>query len=113
MKNKGNFVLLALALILAFALTALASDATFTGSISDSMCGLKHNMKGLSDKECTVTCVKGGAKYILADNAHKKVYDLDNQAEPAKFAGDNVVVKGSLNKDGKTIHVASIEAAKK
>jgi hypothetical protein len=48
------------------------SSQTFVGSISDSMCGVKHMMPG-GDKACTDECVKAGAKYILADAAHDKV----------------------------------------
>ncbi len=81
---------------------------TFLGSISDSMCGLKHMMPG-GDKECTLKCVEGGSKFVLADSAHNKVYELSDQEKPKEFAGQKVKVTGTLK--GKTIEVTSIEAA--
>src|SRR5947207_10031427 len=55
----------------------LAADTTIVGYISDSSCGLKH-MSGMGDdKSCTLMCVKGGSKFVLADKDHKRVYQLD------------------------------------
>jgi hypothetical protein len=89
----------------------LAADKTqtFTGEIGDSMCGLKHTM-GDNAKDCTEECVKGGAKYILADTVHGKVYQLSDQDAAKKYPGQKVKVTGTLN--GETIEVASITAAK-
>lgn len=111
--KTNRFMLLGLFLILALSLATFAKDATFTGKISDSMCGLKHGMSGLSDKQCTEACVGKGSKYVLADETNKKVYDLDSQAQAKPFPGEAVVVKGTLKNDGKTIHVVSIEQAKR
>jgi hypothetical protein len=82
---------------------------TFIGSIGDSMCGAKHMMPGESDKDCTLECVKGGAKYILIGPAGK-IYQLSDQKQPEQFAGSKVKVTGTL--EGDTIVVSSIEAAK-
>lgn len=111
--KRNKLLLFGLILILAFSLATFAKDATFTGKISDSMCGLKHGMSGLTDKQCTEACVSKGSKYVLADEANKKVYDLDSQARAKPFPGEEVLVKGTLKKDGKTIHVVSIEQANK
>jgi hypothetical protein len=81
---------------------------TFVGEISDSMCGVKHMMEG-GAKECTQKCVDGGSKYVLADAANDKVYQLSDQSKPKEFAGQKVKVTGTLK--GDTINVASIEAA--
>ncbi len=81
---------------------------TFVGEISDSMCGVKHMMEG-GAKECTLKCVDGGSKYVLADAAQNKVYQLSDQSKPKEFAGQKVKVTGTLTDD--TIKVASIEAA--
>ncbi len=83
-------------------------EKTFVGNISDAMCGLKHMMPG-GDKECTLKCVSGGSKFVLADTAHKKVYQLSDQEKPKELAGQKVKVTGTLS--GDTIEVASIEAA--
>jgi hypothetical protein len=86
-----------------------ASPKTFVGSISDSMCGMKHMMPG-GDKACTDECVKAGAKYILADATHNKVYKLSDQKKAAAYSGERVTVMGSL--DGDTIQVISIAQQK-
>lgn len=94
---------------LGFASPKAAGPKTFIGDISDSMCGLKHMMPG-GDKACTEECVKGGAKYVLADQAHKKVYQLSDQGKAKDFAGAKVKVTGTVK--GDTIEVSSIDAAK-
>lgn len=104
--------MLGLAILLAAGITlASAKDPgkTFVGNISDSMCGVKHMMPG-GDKACTLECVKGGSKYVLADPATGKVYELSDQKKPAEFAGEKVKVTGTLK--GKLITVTTIEAAK-
>jgi hypothetical protein len=86
-----------------------AGSQSFVGSISDSMCGIKHMMPG-GDKACTEACVKAGAKYVLADAAHNKVYKLSDQSKAAAYSGERVKVVGSL--DGDTIQVISIARQK-
>ena len=81
---------------------------TFVGSIGDSMCGAKHMMPGESDKDCTLGCIKEGAKYILIDPSGK-IYQLSDQKTPGQFAGAKVKVTGTLS--GDTISVVSIVAA--
>ncbi len=103
---------LALALLLAVCLSLAApkgAQQTFTGAISDKMCGAKHMMPG-GDKACTLECVKNGSKFVLVD-AKGTVYDLSEQEKPKDFAGQKVKVTGSLNAKTKTITVTSIEAA--
>ena len=95
---------------LSFAGNAKAATKTFVGNISDSMCGLKHMMPGKSDKERTLECVKAGSKYVLADLAHGKVYQLSDQKKPEEFAGQKVKVTGTIK--GDTINVTAIEPAK-
>jgi len=108
-----RFAYLGLGLLLAAGLSLAApakgGASTFVGSISDSMCGAKHMMPGESDKDCTLECAKGGAKYILVDPTGK-IYQLSDQKSPEPFAGSKVQVTGTLK--GDTIVVSSIEAAK-
>src|SRR6266403_1553728 len=88
-----------------------AAHTTVVGYISDSSCGLKH-MSGMGDdKSCTLMCVKGGSKFVLADRDHKRVYQLDKtgQEKARDFAGQKVKVTGQVT--GKTIRVSTIEAA--
>jgi hypothetical protein len=99
---------LLLAASLSFAAPGKDPAKTFVGSIGDSMCGAKHMMAGESDKNCTLECVKGGAKYILIDSSGK-IYQLSDQKKPEQFAGAKVTVTGTLK--GDTIAVTSIVAA--
>jgi len=100
-------VLLLLAAVLAF---ATDKPQTFTGKISDAMCGAHHMMAGASDADCTRACVKQGSKYalVVGDN----VYTLEggDAAMLDKLAGQNATVSGTLK--GKTITVASVAPAK-
>ena len=83
---------------------------TFTGTISDSMCGATHMAKDKSPAECTRMCVKDGQKYALI--AGKKVYTLEgHEADLDKLAGQNVTVKGTTS--GDAITVASVVATGK
>lgn len=86
---------------------AAGKQQTFTGAISDSMCGAEHMMG--SAKDCTLKCVDGGSKYVLVD-PKGKIYQLSDQTKPKAFAGENVKIVGTL--DGDTISVTSIAAAK-
>jgi len=88
---------------------AAEKTQTFTGEVGDSMCGLKHTM-GDNAKDCTEECVKGGAKYILSDTVHGKVYQLSDQDAAKKYPGEKVKVTGTLKDD--TIEVTGIVPAK-
>ena len=94
----------------ALAVFAFGADQSFTGTVSDSHCGAKHAMKGMSAEACTRACTKGGADYALV--VGEKVYTLKGDKEAVdKFAGKMATVMGSA--DGTTITVASIADAKK
>ena len=93
-----------------------AAEQTWTGKISDSMCGashtgMEHGGKKVDDRECTLACVKGGAKYVFAGDG--KVYEIENQGLAAlkEHAGHSVKLTGELSSDGKTIKVSKIEMA--
>ena len=115
---KLSFILLVVAAASAVSVSGIAklnnnpaAHTTVVGYISDSSCGLKH-MSGMGDdKSCTLMCVKGGSKFVLADRDHKRVYQLDKtgQEKARDFAGQKVKVTGQVT--GKTIKVTSIEAA--
>ena len=100
---------------------AVPKGETFKGEIMDSQCAMNAShaemlkKEGMGDKDpndpmakamCTKNCVKMGGKYVLYDSASKKVYQLDDQTKPEQFAGQNVKVTGTLDKD--TIHVTNI-----
>jgi hypothetical protein len=84
-------------------------DGSWTGWISDDMCGAKNAQEG--GGECASRCVKEhGAKYVFVNDADKKVYAIDAQDKVSPHAGHHVVVKGTV--DGGTLKLASIEMAK-
>ncbi|MCI0423244.1 MAG: hypothetical protein L0387_44460 [Acidobacteria bacterium] len=118
MKRTVKLAALLLAL-LPFSLTG--ATKTWTGRISDSMCGATHKMvkehqqkgeisktasKAERDRECTLECVKAGGKYVFASRG--KVYEIANQdfAGLQQHAGHTVKLTGEM--DGKTIKVSEI-----
>ena len=89
-------------------LLALTLAETFTGTITDTMCGAKHTMmKDQPDNACIKMCVKGSSEYALFDG--EKVLKLKDQSKPAKFAAQKVKVTGTLDQKTKTIKIGSIE----
>lgn len=112
--------LLALTLLLA-ATAVLTSPAApksqaYLGEIMDSTCAMQggsHDamMSGnpkLTLKSCTLLCVKNGAKFVLYDSG-ANTYQLDDQKKAQRFAGEKVVVAGTLDNATNTIQVASIK----
>lgn len=53
----------------------------------------------------TGTIVKQGDKYVLQDTATGKTYDIDHQDIVGQHVGRKVRVTGTLDPDGKTIHI--------
>jgi hypothetical protein len=109
--EKFGFQLLAVFFALTLSTAAFGAGKSFTGKVSDSMCGAKH-MEGGDDASCTRTCVSKGSKYALV--VGDKVYTLETSDKAAlatldKQAGANVTVMGT-EKDN-TITVSSVKAA--
>ena len=101
------FYLSALALLAAS--IASPADGTWTGWISDDMCGAKNAQE--AGAECASRCVKEhGAKYVFVNDSDKKVYAVDAQEKVAPHAGHHVVVKGAV--EGSALKLTSIEMAK-
>ena len=92
---------------------AMAADAprTFTGVITDTMCGADHSHMGIKpDSKCVRECVRAGSKYALWNG--KKLYTLSDQQTPEKFAAEKVKITGTLFEKTGIIKVDKIEAAK-
>lgn len=109
MKSRANLIVFTAVASLALAVSAFAaSRTTFTGTVSDSMCGAKH----MGDPaQCTRGCVAKGSKYALV--VGDKVYTLDTSDQKAlatldKQAGAKVKVTG--NEKDNTITVSSVTA---
>lgn len=92
---------------------ALAAEQTWTGQISDSMCGKDHSMmehggKKVSARDCTMECVKAGGKYVFVSKG--TVYALENQdmKDLQTHASHNVRLTGAMASDGKSIRISKI-----
>jgi len=104
-------VMMAVVLSAAMSTFAFASEQTWTGAISDKMCGADHKKMGgkMSDRDCTLACAKGGSPYVLVSDG--KVYVLANHdADLMTHAGHTVKLTGELK--GDTIRVSKIEMTK-
>jgi hypothetical protein len=83
----------------------------FTGKITDSFCAEDGRHLGMikGEKNCILTCVKfDGAEFVLYDSDAKRIYKMDDQQKPEAFAGEEVIVTGTYDKDAKAIHVIEI-----
>ena len=107
--TKQQFGMWVAAAILAATAGMSAADDTFTGTVGDAMCGLKHKMEDAA--ECTKACALHGDYALLTKD---KVYTLKVsaklKAELDKLAGHEAQVSGSAK--GDTIQVTSIKATK-
>ena len=94
---------------------------TWTGVISDSMCGASHaamraHGEKVTDRECTIACVSyqtpDAPKYVFVSDG--KVYAIANQRFPGlgRRAGEPIAMTGDLDSSG-AITITKIEAASK
>jgi len=92
---------------------AAGNTQTFTGKVSDAMCGAKHTEGGIAPADCVRACAQKGAKYALV--VGDKVYTLDTSDQAAldtlnKLAWEEAKVTGTAT--GDTISVRSVTPAK-
>jgi hypothetical protein len=114
MRSKITFtatLVLATALTLSAALAA-GKPQSFTGKVSDAMCGANHMMSG-GDAQCVPICVQKGSKYALI--VGDKVYALDTSDKATldhldKLADHQAKVTGEAS--GDSIAVLSVAEAK-
>ena len=91
---------------------ASTANQSWTGRITDSLCGAKHEEAAegqgkMPDRECTIACVRGGSKYAFVSDG--KVFQIANQTNPdlAVHAGHTVRLTGEAK--GDSITVSKIE----
>ena len=105
-------------LIAGLASFAGAASMTMNGMISDSACGTshakmmqEHKEAKMTDRDCTLACVKGGGKFVFVSGG--KVYNISNQnlAALTEHAGETVSLTGDVT--GDTIAVSTIAASSK
>jgi hypothetical protein len=112
---KNVFRLLCCAgLLLGLTSFASAADMTWTGKISDSMCGASHakmiaahgGASKMTDRDCTLACTKAGGKFVFVTGG--KVYNIANQDDKdlQTHAGHTVRLTGEMK--GDTITVSKI-----
>jgi hypothetical protein len=88
---------------------AFGADQTWTGVISDSMCGASHakmtsTHAGMTDRDCALACAKAGAQYVFVSEG--KVYKIANQDSPllqAHAGHADVTLTGELKGDSITV----------
>jgi hypothetical protein len=108
---KRSAFVLALALLAVPALPS-AAEQTWSGKISDSACGAKHEEAAegqgvMADRDCTQACIRGGSKYVLVvDGKVLQIANQDNK-DLATHAGHAVKMTGELK--GNAITVSKIE----
>ena len=110
-----KIVMLAAAVL--FATSPLfAAEKTWTGTIGDSKCGIKHaggehDGKKMTDADCVKACVDGGAKYVFV--AGGKTYQIANQdyAGLKDHAGHKVALTGDMSGDSITVSKIEMPAA--
>ena len=112
--------------LLVFGAVAVAQGGspptTFRGEISDTQCAMNVHSLSRSHEEmitkqsiakdaasCARECVRRGGEWVL--RAGDEVYRLKDQTGAAQFAGQKVLVTGTLDSKTKTIDNFSIEAA--
>lgn len=94
------------------AFSAAGATETWTGKISDNMCGADHSKMAsehasgsakVSDRDCTAACVKNGGKYVFVREG--KVYNIANQdyAGLQQHAGHTVKLTGDMQGDSITV----------
>jgi hypothetical protein len=120
MKRRLGLVMACCWMFASIAVTPVETR-TWTGTISDSMCGASHaamRSRGekVTDRECTVACVSyqtpDAPKYVFVSEG--KIYAIANQrfAGLGRRAGEPVVLTGETDGAG-AITIAKIEAAPK
>jgi hypothetical protein len=101
------------ALIGCASIVPAAAQETFTGRLSDSMCGASHqshtSAQSLTDRECLLACINALAKYVLVDE-HNQVIPIANQDAMGLplYAGRPVKLTGE--RKGDAIFVTKVEA---
>lgn len=88
---------------------AAQSEMIFKGEICSEPSGRAAILeKSPAPADCPAAHAKRGAKYVLSDVENKTVYHLEGHKNPKEFAGNSVVVVGSLDRATGTISVADM-----
>jgi hypothetical protein len=79
--------------------------SSFSGLITDSYCGARHQRQShLTPEDCARACIRNGGTYVLVNGQHR--YNLSGNEESLnKLLGTRATVTGTLQ--GDTISVSS------
>ena len=98
----------AIVAVLVLGVAPRAAEQTWTGQISDSLCGAKHEEAAegqgkMPDRDCTLACIRGGSKFVLVSDG--KMFQIANQdlADLQTHAGHKVKMTGELKGDSLTV----------
>jgi hypothetical protein len=119
-----NWIFRNLCCVSLLAAYAFAADQTWTGQITDNMCGANHSQmistknkelrtsSGAPEHDCTLACIKDSGKYVFV--VMGKVYKIANQnlAALQVHAGETVRLTGALQGDIITVSKIAILPAK-
>jgi hypothetical protein len=80
--------------------------SSFSGLITDSYCGARHQRhSNLTPEDCARACIRNGASYVLVNGNHR--YKLSgDEGSLNKLLGTRATVSGTL--EGETISVTSV-----
>ena len=90
-------------------LTAVSTGHEFSGMITDSYCRARHQQD--SDKnpeECTRSCVRHGAKYVLVDGDATYIL-AGNPTVLDRLAGQRARVRGTVDGDVLSVTAAAAQ----
>jgi hypothetical protein len=111
-RQKGRcvlkrFAIVLFSLLLATALSGVASAETITGEVIDTFCYTAMGAKGASHKQCGIDCARKGIPVGLLENGTNKVYVLlpakDKTALPDEVInkmGSETAVTGTVHTTG-------------
>jgi len=109
--SRRTSAVLVLVIFTLLTMHPFAASPTFTGTVTDTMCGKKHMIPGKSDADCTRECMKSKGDWSHGLVVGNSVYRLTGDKKQfATFAGQRVTVAGELT--GTTIAVQAITAAR-
>ena len=97
----------------AVAASAAEEVQTYTGIVTETMCGAQHTMGISPDEKCVRECVRmDPKKWKYALLAGGDIYILSDQQTPEKFAARKVKVTGVLFEKTKILRADKIEAVR-
>jgi hypothetical protein len=82
--------------------TGMASAASMTGWISDSMCGAGNGNGSAESRKCAKDCIKNGAAAVFVSEKEQKVYKL-NGKDVKSMIDHKVTISGDLSGDTFTV----------